>query len=772
MIALLLVHFALAGVAPFAARRIGQRVFLLCALAPVATVAWVASHAETILDGGTITERATWVGALDLSISFRLDGFSLAMIALVSGVGALIFAYARWYFSPRPDLGRFAGVFTAFAGSMLGVVVADNLLVLYVFWELTSITSYLLIGFEDEDDAARSAALQALLVTSAGGLAMLAGFVLVGQAAGTYTISELVVDPPNGTATGIGLLLVLLGAFTKSAQIPFHSWLPGAMAAPTPASAYLHSATMVKAGVYLIARLAPAFATTFAFWRPLVVAVGAATMLVGGYRALRQHDLKLLLAHGTVSQLGFMVVLVGFGRPEITFAGMSLLLAHGLFKAALFMVVGIVDHQAHTRDLRELDGLAARMPATFVVALLAAASMAGLPPLFGFVAKESAFDTVLHDGSVAALVAIVAGSVLTVAYSARFLWGAFARKRTSRDPDAYDVVAPPARFLAPAALVSVLGAVLGLAAAPAGAVAREAARAVAPALERPELALWHGFTPALGLSALAVGAGIVLFVARDRVARLQGRVPTVVCTQRTFDGTVAAVNRGSNRVTAIVQNGSLPVYLAVVLGTALLLAGWPLLARGDLPGDLRSADSAMQAGVAGLVLVAAVGATVARSRFPAVLFLGAVGYGVAVLFVIQGAPDLALTQLLVETLALVVFVFVLRHLPPRFATVRWRVGTMLRVGVAAATGAFVTVFALLAGGAREAPAVSGEMVARSLPEGGGRNVVNVILTDFRALDTLGEITVLAVAALGIASLVLAARDSDAERADEEERDAA
>ncbi|MDP9020709.1 MAG: Na+/H+ antiporter subunit A, partial [Actinomycetota bacterium] len=430
MLALLLaLHAALALAATALGRRLGPRVFLVCALAPGATAAWAAARAAGVLDGSAITQVLPWVPGLGLDVSLRLDGFALLMVALVSGIGAVIFAYSRWYFSPRPGLGRFAGVLTAFAGSMLGVVLADNLLLLYVFWELTSITSYLLIGFEDEKGSARAAALQAILVTSAGGLAMLAGFVILGQAAGTYSLSGILADPPSGGLVGAGLVLVLLGACTKSAQVPFHFWLPAAMAAPTPVSAYLHSATMVKAGVYLIARLAPAFAAGHVFWRPLVMGLGVATMLVGGWRALRQHDLKLLLAHGTVSQLGFMVVLVGAGIPELTFAGAALIVAHGLFKAALFMVAGIVDHQAHTRDLRVLSGLGRRMPAVAAVAAVAAASMAGVPLLLGFLSKEAAYEALLHahlgTGGSLALAGVVAGSVLTLAYGGRFLLGGF-----------------------------------------------------------------------------------------------------------------------------------------------------------------------------------------------------------------------------------------------------------------------------------------------------------------------------------------------------------
>jgi multicomponent Na+:H+ antiporter subunit A len=765
LFALLLAHAVLAAAAPVAARRLGPRVFLLCAAAPLATAVWAGARASFVIDGGAVENQVRWIDDLGLSIDLRMDGFSLLMVALISGVGALIFWYASRYFSPRRDIGRIAAMLTAFSGSMLGVVVADNLLVLYVFWELTSVTSFLLIGTDDHKEPARAAARQAILVTGGGGLAMLAGFILLGQAAGTYSLSGLLAAPPSGSTVGAGIVLVAIGAFTKSAQVPFHAWLPGAMAAPTPISAYLHSATMVKAGVYLIARFAPAFAANEAIWRPLVMGVGVATMLVGGIRALRQHDLKLLLAFGTVSQLGFLVVLFGAGRPGLTFAGCSVLLVHGLFKATLFMVVGIVDHEAHSRDVRVLNGLSRQMPLTFAVGLVAVASMAGLPPLAGFLAKEAALEYLLDGAGVLAVIGIVAGSVLTFAYAARFLWGGFAAKR---DVDPTPVSPPPLEFVAPAVLLTLTTLAFGLVPAAGSSFAGAAARSLDPSVAKPRLYLWHGFTTALTLSLVTFAVGAALFLWRVHVERFQARLGGWQGSQRVYDASVSGLVRLSERVTAIVQNGSLPVYVGVICLTVLALPGWELLTRTSLPSGIELADSPMQLVVAVAVLVAAVATAVARRRFVAVLLLGAVGFGVAVLFVIQGAPDLALTQLLIETLALVIFVLVLRNLPERFESVPWRLATNLRLVIALGMGVFVTVFGLVAAGSRRGVSVSQEQLERALPEGGGRNVVNVILTDFRALDTLGEITVLLVAALGIASLVAAGRARTAGTEDTDE----
>jgi multicomponent Na+:H+ antiporter subunit A len=737
--------------------RLGRRAFLLTSVAPAALLVWCAAEGAGVVDGRPVERSLRWVPGLGLDLAFRVDALGLLFVALISGVGVAVFLYSRWYFSDRPGLGRFAAILVLFAAAMVGVVTVDNLFALYVFWELTSVTSYLLIGFEDEKGSARAAALQALLVTGSGGLAMLAGFVVLGQAAGTYTISDLLADPPTGAAAAWGVVLVLAGAFTKSAQVPFHFWLPGAMAAPTPVSAYLHSATMVKAGVYLIARFAPAFAGAVPLWRPLVIAVGMATLVLGGWRALRQVDLKLVLAYGTVSQLGLLVVLLGAGHPELTAAGVAMLLAHSLFKAALFLVVGIVDHQAHTRDLRVLSGLGRRMPATFVVAAVATASMAGLPPLLGFVAKESAYEALLHEGGPVLLAGVVIGSVLTAAYGARFLWGAFATKNPSdRDHVGADVRPPAPALLAPAAVLAVLTLLLGVAPMLGSDLVGAAAGALDADAGGKALKLWHGFNAALGLSALTLGVAVALFLGRDRVAGIQDRLPAVPAADDVYQRVIMLMNRTADRVTGIVQNGSLPVYLGVILLTFLVLPGTALV-RTPMPSGLRLLDNPIQAVVGLAILSSALATVLLKRRFAAVLSLGGVGFGVAVLFIIQGAPDLALTQLLVETLTLVMFVLVLRHLPERFEPARWRPGESARIVVSVGIGVFVTAFALVAGSARSIESISGEYLARALPEGGGRNVVNVILVDFRGLDTMGEITVLLVAALGIASLVLSAR---------------
>ncbi|MEX2626697.1 MAG: hydrogen gas-evolving membrane-bound hydrogenase subunit E [Ilumatobacteraceae bacterium] len=750
--------------------RFGRRAFLVAAVAPLATVVWAAARAADVLDGRPVDVTVTWVEALGLGLDLRLDALALAMTALVSGIGLLVCVYAVGYFAhPAPGDSRLAGLMTLFAGAMLGVVWSDHLIALFVAWELTSVTSYLLIGNDDRNPRARAAALQAILITGAGGLVMLVGLIIVGQAANTYRISELLADPPSGGVIGAGLVCILVGAFTKSAQAPFGSWLPGAMVAPTPISAYLHSATMVKAGVYLVARLSPIFATVGS-WRLLVLVVGATTMLIGGLRALRQTDLKLLLAHGTVSQLGFLMLLFGTGEYTIAQAGVALLLAHGAFKAALFMVVGIVDHEVGTREVGELHGFEHGWRPTLAVGVIGAASMAGLPPLFGFIAKEKALDGYVEHGaftgSGVVLAVIVIGSILTFAYSARFVLGLLGRLGTDdaerRSPTAHP---PAAVFIGPAVVLTAFSVVAGLAPVIVDRLVRASTLALQPGVSPSTVKLWAGFNTALVLSLVVIGTGVVLTIFGRRVAELQRRASHAIrwmpSAEQGFLFCLRSTVNGSKRITAVVQSGSLPVYLAVILTVATLA---PLIpAVSVFPSLPTMVDTPIQIPLAIVVVVAAVAASAIRRRIAAALLLGAVGYGMAGLFIVQGAPDLALTQLVIETLATVLFVLVLRFLPARWADRSIAIARPIRLTVSAMVGVTVFVLALVSAGARDAVEqanISEGMIERSAPEAKGNNVVNVILVDFRGLDTLGEITVLVVAAVGAVALARTGRRRD------------
>ncbi|MGH4011436.1 MAG: hydrogen gas-evolving membrane-bound hydrogenase subunit E [Pseudonocardiaceae bacterium] len=762
MLALVAAHLVIAGLLPLLSARSHRAGFLAAAVLPATALVWAFGDAPEALRGG-VTQTTEWAPELGLVLSFRLDALALVMVVLVSGLGASILVYSAWYFGPgnshsgSSQATRSAAQLLAFAGAMLGLVLADDLLTLYVFWEITSITSFLLIGQSGEGRESRRAAVQALLVTVFGGLAMLLGFVLLGEAAGTYRISEIVANPPGGPMVTAALVLILLGAFTKSAQLPFHPWLPVAMVAPTPVSAYLHAASMVKAGVYLVARLAPAFAAEPVWWVPVVV-VGLGTMLIGGWRALHETDLKRLLALGTVSQLGFLMVLLGAGGRTAALAGITMLLAHGLFKAPLFLIVGILDKRAGSRDVRELSGVGLASPGLALIATLTAASMAGLPPLLGFLGKEAAFEVFLHDGGVrgwSIALGLLVGSVLTTAYSARLLWGAFARK------PGIEPTLPQrseAGLSLPAGVPALAGLVLGLAYPVTDALGASYAD-VYPPQDDYHLGLWHGLGLPLMFSAIAIGLGLALHWWREAATALHCRLRHGVSAQRAYEIVVGGIERVAVLVTGRLQVGSLPTYLAVVLGAVVLLPGSALVLGTALPDVQAVYDSPMQVPLGIVVVVAAIALVGAQQRFTAVLLVGVIGYGIGGLFVVDGAPDLALAQFLIETLTLVAFVFVLRRLPAQFGRTDSRPVVQLPKALIAVAGAVLVAFsAVVISASRQAPpSASGEFIRRAPGEAGATNVVNAILVDFRALDTLGEITVLLIAAAGTASLVLATR---------------
>lgn len=782
MLIVLALHFVVALLAPLLFRRLGRSTFYLLAAVPAGSFIWLLTRYGPVMDAAPAALPGTagagpaaviaWVPDLKLELAFRMDALSWILELLVLGVGALVLFYcARYFKADDPHLGPFGAQLLAFAGVMFGLITADDMILLFIFWELTTILSYLLIGYARSRLAARRAALQALLVTTMGGLAMLVGVIILGQCAGTYRLSAVVARGPELIAQhpvlgNAAVVLLLVGALTKSALLPFHFWLPAAMAAPTPVSAYLHAAAMVKAGIYLIARFAPGFAEAGA-WQPLIIVLGLSTMLVGGWRALRQPDLKLILAYGTVSQLGFMSLVVGLGSADAALAGLALLLAHGLFKATLFLVVGIIDHTTGTRDITRLSGVFRSAPVLAVIALIAAASMAGIPPLGGFVAKEAVYGVFLDradgPGSIVLAAGVVLGSVLTFAYSARFIWGGFARK-----PGAADTVFPRVRweFLAAPAVLTIATIAYGAAPGPVGAwIGRYAALfpaspAALPGAAHgavPALALWHGFTAPLALSALTVGAGLALFYWRTAVSRFQGRLSPflgVFNAERGYRHTITGLDEAAVWVTGRIQRGSLLFYLSVILVVATAFpAAAAIFGDGPMPRHWTIFDTPAQA-VTGLVIIAAALAALrAEKRFPAVLMVSVAGYGISLIFALQGAPDLALTQMLVETIVLVAFVLALRSLPARvWQRARGRL-RLWRALIGISFGTAMVFIAMTAMASRTALPVSLAFPQLAYDDGGGANIVNVTLVDIRAWDTFGEISVLAAAATGLASLI-------------------
>ena len=756
MIAALLVALVAAVLAPFLERRLGRRAAPLLALVPAALFASLARHVPEVSAGGTRTDSLAWIAELGVSLSFRLDGLSLLMALVVTGVGAVVLLYAGSYMEGHPRRGNLLGYLLAFLAAMLGLVLSDNLLGLFVFWEATSLLSYVLIGFEREKAEVRASALQALLVTGGGGLALLAGFVLLGQAGGSLDLGALAANAEAVKASPLylpALLLVLLGAFTKSAQVPFHFWLPEAMAAPAPVSTYLHSATMVKAGVFLLARLHPTLGGT-PEWTGIVTTVGAATMLTGALLAVGQRDLKRLLAWSTVSALGSLVMLVGVGTPAALAAAMVLLLAHALYKGALFLVAGILDHETGTRDVASLGGLFRALPVTGVAAAAAAFSMAGLPPLLGFVSKELLYDAALRASPAPFfLVPVAVGSnMLLVAVALSVGWGPFSG-RTGETPKAPHEA--PATMWAGPLLLGLGSLAAGLFS---GAISPFVSSAASAALGHPygvKLELWHGFNLVLAKSLVTLIVGVALFAARRRIRALAGRLAPLVAfgPLRLYRAGLAGLVGLAKGTASVLSSGSLRQDLRIVLAATVVLVAPLLLSRAVLgaPDALRSVRP-LEAVLALLVVAGAAGTVLAGSRLAAVVALGVTGFGVALLFLVFGAPDLAMTQLAVETLSVLLFVAVLRRLP----RLQSRSAPRARVVDALLAGSVGAVMAGLVLAVHAEPLrsrLAPFFRESSLVLAKGRNVVNVILVDFRGLDTLGEITVLGVAALGVWSLV-------------------
>jgi multicomponent Na+:H+ antiporter subunit A len=758
MILVILSSFVIAFAAPRLVRMTGDKSGYILALLPAAHFIYLLTYAGEVSGGTAVAQQIDWVPYLAISFSFWGDGLSLSFGLLISGIGALVIIYAGAYMKGERYLPRMYLYLFLFMGSMQGIVFADNIVTLFIFWELTSITSYLIIGYDHKDESARSAALQALLVTGGGGLALMAGLILLGAAAESYELSEiiqrgdLIREHPYYLAI---VVLVLLGCFTKSAQFPFHFWLPNAMAAPTPASAYLHSSTMVKAGLYLMARLSPALGETL-IWQYALVGAGAATMLVAGYLALQQSTLKPLLAYTTVSALGIITFCIGMGTPAAMKAAMVFLFVHALYKAALFMVAGGIDHEAGEKDTERLGGLAKAMPVTAGAAILAGLSMAGIPPLLGFMGKELIYEAAIH-GTLAVSMAwvavlVAANAVNTYAALAvvyKPFWGA--RVQSPKTP--HD--GPGGLWLGPL-ILGIFALIFGLAPQLLGqSLADPAATAM---LGRPVEAawyLWHGFNLALLLSAVTLAFGAALYLFRKPLRRAGAILQPAAAAgpEAGFNAALSAMLATARFQTRILQNGYLRLYLMVVFVFILAFPGRELLTKGAMAWPTTVLwPQIYEFALALLIVVSTIVVITAQSRLAAVAALGALGYSVAVIFVLFGAPDLAMTQFIIETLLVIILLLVLHHLP-KFRDYSGPVARGRDIVISVLSGVFMTMLVIAALEEQGHDPVSHYYSGNAVVEAHGRNVVNVILVDFRALDTLGEITVLAIAALGAVSLL-------------------
>ncbi len=726
-------------------------------------LALLLSQAPAVFAGQTLLQHTPWVPALGLNAHFRLDGLALMFGLMITGVGLLVILYAAYYLGPEERAGKFFGLLMFFMAAMLGIVLSDNLLLLVVFWELTSISSFLLVGFWNHRAEARAGARMALAITGGGGLALLAGVVLLGQIAGTYDLSAMLGRGAEIQADARftpALLLILLGCFTKSAQLPFHFWLPEAMAAPTPVSAYLHSATMVKAGIFLLMRLYPVISGG-ALFELLVAGIGLATMVFAAYVAMFKHDLKGLLAYSTISHLGLIVFLIGLDSPLSAVAAVFHVLNHATFKAALFMTAGIIDHETGTRDMRKLAGLMKAMPWTATLAMVAAASMAGVPLANGFLSKEMMFGEALQGrvgllGSGAVAVLATLAAVFAVAYSLRFIHDVFFNGEPKDLPKPHPHE-PPLFMKAPVALLVIVCVVVGV--LPSVTVGPLVHVAVGAMLGGPppeyHLALWHGVNLPLLMSGVAMAGGVALYVALQHGYRLHLHHPRGWTGRLVFTKLLDGMFALARRCTPWLERGSLQTHVAWMLTAAVVLAAWPLV---DGPALGTGARSLLPATPLALVmwalLAAACVALVAthHQRLQAVILVGVVGLVSAVAFLGFSAPDLALTQIAVEIVSTVLLLMGLALLPaltPRESSTARRSRDAL-LALAAGAGLAWLAWLVLT---RDHDAISWFFIEKSVPEGGGANVVNVILVDFRGYDTWGEITVLAIAGLGVLALL-------------------
>ena len=725
------------------------------------------TQAREVFNGAVITQSWSWLPQLGIDFSFRLDALGLLFALLISGIGTLIYIYAYFYLGPKNSLNKLYLLLMLFMAAMLGISLSNNLILLLVFWELTSISSFLLVGYWSNYDAAQRGSRMALTITGMGGLAMLGGFILLGQITGTYEIDQILTMTAQIQSHALfvpTLLLILLGAFTKSAQFPFHFWLPNAMAAPTPVSAYLHSATMVKAGIFLVARLLPIFAGA-ALFHNLVTFIGLFTLCMAAFFAIFKEDLKGLLAYSTISHLGLIMCLLGIGSPLAVAAAIFHIINHATFKAALFMIAGIIDHESGTRDLRKLSGLWQLLPYTATLTMVTAASMAGVPLTNGFLSKEMFFTELLSNLSgpvliCSAIVATLAG-IFAVAYSVRLVHGVFFDGPVGKQVPNKDAHEPPFGMRAPATLLAFLCILVGLfPALLVENIVNSTARASTQVMnfEGTHLALWHGFNMPLLMSAIALVGGLIFYFSLAKggkireidldpyLGRLQGRVA--------FDLFLKSLLLNSRKFKRFTENGKLQSYILWIVIFSIAVVALPFLGQGLTTGSRELTHAPALAIVLWLLLFSSCWMMLwfHHERIKAVLISGAIGLVVTMVFICFSAPDLALTQITVDVVTTVLLLMSLSLLPqltPYESSVsrRWR-DALIAIGGGLGI-AWITWLILT----RDHNSISWFFMQQSIPLGGGTNVVNVILVDFRGFDTFGEITVLGIAGIGALCLM-------------------
>lgn len=761
MLNLLIIYFLLALGIFILPRQIKSQKAILIAVVQLVAFIWFISKIQFIIAEQPINSFVNWIPQLGINIEFLLDGLSMAFALLVSGIGTLIFLYAYSYMKSYDYTDKFFFFLFLFSGAMLGMVLSANLIQLFIFWEFTTVLSFFLISFFHEKEVARKAAFQSLVITFFGGLGLLAGILLIGSVVDSYSITDWVAGSEKIKESNLylpGLLLILLGVFTKSAQFPFHFWLPGAMQAPAPVSAYLHSATMVKAGVFLLARLSPALGGTTE-WTFIIPLFGVVTMLIGSYFAITQTDLKAILAYTTINALGILVLLIGIDTQLSIKAAVLFLFIHAFYKASLFMIAGFIEKKTGTRDLNELGGLIKSFPITFVIALLALLSMAGLPPMLGFLGKELIYEAKVQSPGFGALIFIfgVISNIFMFAVSMRVLFKVF----LGNPKNSYDVSKiKNVMFVLGPGLLVLLSLIFGIFPGLLGKWIVEPAMSIIYAEPvKVELKLWHGFNLVLLLSLATVAVGTLLsyiLIKKSWVEEKWRNINKLIFPVRfpeVFSIVLEKFVAISVSKTKVLQHGYHRYYiLTIVLFTAALLWLQLYFTRG---WHLETAITFQPFYISGLVLIiilATLFTVLTRSRIAAIIAMGVMGYGLALIFLYYSAVDLAITQILAETLTVVMFMLILQRLPV-FAKLSAKRTKIRDIIVASIFGSAMTVVALKAINVDFNNPISDYFMANSYDKAFGKNVVNVILVDFRALDTLGEVTVLAVAALGVAALL-------------------
>ncbi|MBA35491.1 MAG: monovalent cation/H+ antiporter subunit A [Oleispira sp.] len=752
---------------PLFTERFGRNICTFSvAILPAWSLILVLMHVGEIFDGQDLRQTIEWIPAMGLDLSFRLDGLSLLFLLLILGIGLLVILYARYYLSDNDSMGKFYSYLILFMSAMVGIVISNNMIQLWMFWELTSISSFLLISFWSHKSDARKGARMALTVTGTGGLALLGGLLLIGNIVGSYDLDTVLASGDmirEHAAYPVALILVLLGAFTKSAQFPFHFWLPHAMSAPTPVSAYLHSATMVKAGIFLLCRFYPALAGTD-LWFMIVSITGLITLLLGAYIALFKHDLKGLLAYSTISHLGLITLLLGLNSDMAAVAAVFHIINHATFKASLFMAAGIIDHETGSRDMRKLHGLAKFMPYTATLAIVAALSMAGVPLLNGFLSKEMFFAETLDQsmlGSLSWMIPLLAtvGAAFSVAYSLRFIHDVFFNgepidlPKTPHEPPRYMKV-PVEVLVALCLAVGIFPAYL------VGDLLHSAAFSVlSHDVPMHSLSIWHGFNIPLFMSFLAMAGGLIIYYNRRHLFEFQSHFDEPDA-KYIFESITQSIVRFSQRIMDTFENGSLQRYIFLLMLFTLVMSALPLF---DLTQNVGSRTQIPLDGIAitaAVLMILSAIATVIwhRRRFLALIFLSVVGLIVSLVFAKFSAPDLALTQLSVEIVTIILLLLALFFLPQSTQKESSHRRLSIDLIVSALIGCVIGTicFAMLT---MPLETISDFFLANSKTGGGGTNVVNVILVDFRGFDTLGEITVLGIAALGIFKLIAKMRIS-------------